>query len=65
MNKKFSTLLAGLALVSSVASATVNSDIKLQVGPNDGLYQIAKGDSVLVIDAAGNFVGFYIVVCEY
>ncbi|WP_288205217.1 DUF6383 domain-containing protein [uncultured Parabacteroides sp.] len=56
MNKKFSTLLAGLALVSSVASATVNSDIKLQVGPNDGLYQIAKGDSVLVIDAAGNFV---------
>ena len=56
MNKKFSTLLAGLALVSSVASAAVNSDIKLQVGPNDGLYQIAKGDSVLAIDAAGNFV---------
>ena len=32
MNKKFSTLLAGLALVSSVASAAVNSDIKLQSG---------------------------------
>ena len=56
MNKKFSTLLAGLALVSSVASAAVNPDIKLQVGPNEGLYQIAKGDSVLAIDADGNFV---------
>ena len=51
MNKKFSTLLAGLALVSSVASAAVNSDIKLQVGANDGLYQIANaaGDSVMAI----------------
>ncbi|KKB46387.1 hypothetical protein HMPREF1212_03881 [Parabacteroides sp. HGS0025] len=54
MNKKFSTLLAGLALVSSVASA---ADIKLELGPNEELYQItnATADSVLAIDN-GKFV---------
>lgn len=46
MNKKFSTLLAGLALASSVASA---ADIQLNVGSNDGLYQIKSGSKVLAI----------------
>ena len=54
MNKKFSTLVAGLALVSSVASAATSLDttIKLKEGGNDGLFQIATGtakDSVLYL----------------
>nr|WP_129731548.1 DUF6383 domain-containing protein [Parabacteroides goldsteinii] len=53
MNKKFSTLVAGLALVSSVASATtLDTSIKLKEGGNDGLFQIATGtakDSVLYL----------------
>lgn len=59
MNKKFSTLLTGLALVASAVTATA-ADIKLKVGPNDGLYQIAVGDDpatateVLSLDADGN-----------
>ena len=42
MNKKFSTLVAGLALVSSVASAATSLDtsIKLKEGGNDGLLQM-------------------------
>ncbi len=43
MNKKFTTLLAGLVLMASTASAaTVNKDIKLKEGANDGLYQIVN-----------------------
>ena len=54
MNKKFSTLVAGLALVSSVASAqsTLDTTIRLEEGSNDGLFQIVAGtakDSVLYL----------------
>ena len=53
MNKKFSTLVAGLALVSSVASAALDTSIKLKEGGNDGLFQLSVGttpnDSVLYL----------------
>ena len=44
MNKKFTTLLAGLVLASSAVSAqtSIDTSIKLKVGPNDGLYQIVS-----------------------
>lgn len=44
MNKKFSTLLAGLVLATSAASAatTIDPNIKLKVGSNEGLYQITS-----------------------
>ena len=44
MNKKFSTLLAGLVLATSAASAatTIDTNIKLKVGSNEGLYQITS-----------------------
>ena len=49
MNKKFSTLLAGAALLSAVsANAAVDPDIKLVAGQNSGLYQLS------VLDADGN-----------
>ena len=49
MNKKFSTLLAGAALLSAVsANAAVDPDIKLVAGQNSGLYQLS------VLDAEGN-----------
>ena len=42
MNKKFSTLLAGAALLSAVsANAAVDPDIKLVAGQNSGLYQLS------------------------
>ena len=57
MNKKFSTLLAGFALVTTVASAAVDSSIKLVEGPNDGLFQITTGttpsDSVVYMTSDG------------
>lgn len=55
MNKKFSTLLAGLVLASAAAVAAP-SNVKLKVGPNDGLYQITTdnlGTKVMVMDANG------------
>ena len=43
MNKKFSTLLAGVALfgaMSANAQTSVNTDIKLKEGQNEELYQL-------------------------
>ena len=41
MNKKFSTLLAGVALLGAMsANAAVNSNIVLSEGANSGLYQL-------------------------
>ena len=42
MNKKISTFLAGIALFGAVSAGaqTVNTDITLKLGKNDGLYQI-------------------------
>ncbi len=43
MNKKFSTLLAGVALFGAMTTnATVDSSITLKKGANTGLYQIAN-----------------------
>ena len=42
MNKKFSTLLAGVALfgaMSANAQTSVNTDIKLKEGQNEELYR--------------------------
>ena len=55
MNKKFSTLLAGLML-ASVAATAAPSHVKLKLGSNEGLYQITtdtKGEKVIVMDADG------------
>lgn len=40
MNKKFSTLLAGAALLGAVSA---NGAIKLNEGANSGLYQLKAG----------------------
>ena len=46
MNKKFSTLLAGMALVSAVA-VNAQNPIKLVEGLNEGLYQLEYNGQVL------------------
>ena len=42
MNKKFSTLLAGAALLGAV---TANGAVKLNQGANNGLYQLKAGSA--------------------
>ena len=44
MNKKFSTLLAGAALLGAV---TANGAVKLNQGANNGLYQLKAGSAFL------------------
>lgn len=62
MNKKFSTFLAGFALLGAMtvnAQTTqpgVNTDIKLKEGPNEGLYQLAVEDGVLSVNEDGELV---------
>ena len=46
MNKKFSTLLAGAALLGAV---TANGAVKLNQGANNGLYQLKAGSAFLSI----------------
>ena len=55
MNKKFSTLLAGVALLGAMsANAAVNSNIVLSEGANSGLYQLEnKSGNYLSMDADG------------
>ena len=56
MNKKFSTLLAGLVLASSAVSAqtTIDTSIKLKVGSNEGLYQIQSVSAGTVVSLDAN-----------
>ena len=55
MNKKFSTLLAGVALFGAMsANAAVNPAIVLTEGANSGLYQLKnKSNNFLSMDADG------------
>ena len=56
MNKKFSTFLAGVALLSamSVSAAPGDAVQSLKLGKNAGLYQLTvAGDKVLSMDADG------------
>ena len=55
MNKKFSTLLAGVALFGAMsANAAVNPAIVLTEGANSGLYQLKnKSNNLLSMDADG------------
>ena len=56
MNKKFSTLLAGVALfgaMSANAQTSVNTDIKLKEGQNEELYQLKIDGGFLTINENG------------
>ena len=56
MNKKFSTLLAGVALfgaMSANAQTSVNTDIKLKEGQNEELYQLKVDGGFLTINENG------------
>ena len=55
MNKKFSTLLAGAALLGAVsANAAVDTSIKLKEGLNSGLYQLVEPISGNVLSITEN-----------
>ena len=57
MNKKFSTLVAGAALLLGAVSANAqvgfDSDIKLKEGQSENLYQIKIKDGYLTINETG------------
>lgn len=53
MNRKFSTLLAGIALLSATSAFAGDNVTSLVEGTNSGLYQLKTGDSYLAVDADG------------
>ena len=57
MNKKFSTLLAGVALLGATSVFAADNEVKSLVeGTNTGLYQLKAGDQFLSIDENGKLV---------
>ena len=57
MNKKFSTLLAGVALFGATSAFAGNNVPSLIEGTNDGLYQLkAPGNLYLAVNAKGELV---------
>ena len=57
MNKKFSTLLAGVALFGATSAFAGNNDPSLIEGTNDGLYQLkTPGNLYLAVNAKGELV---------
>ncbi len=56
MNKKFSTLLAGVALFGATVAFAGNNVTALVEGTNNGLYQLKSGSSYLAINAKGELV---------
>ena len=57
MNKKFSTLLAGVALFGATSAFAGNNVPSLIEGTNDGLYQLkTPGDLYLAVNAKGELV---------
>ena len=57
MNKKFSTLLAGVALFGATSAFAGNNVSSLIEGTNDGLYQLkTPGDLYLAVNAKGELV---------
>ena len=57
MNKKFSTLLAGVALFGATSAFARNNVPSLIEGTNDGLYQLkTPGDLYLAVNAKGELV---------
>ena len=56
MNKKFSTLLAGVALFGATSAFAGNNVPSLIEGTNDGLYQLKTGNLYLAVNAKGELV---------
>ena len=57
MNKKFSTLLAGVALFGATSAFAGNNVPSLIEGTNDGLYQLkTPGNLYLAVNAKGELV---------
>ena len=53
MNKKFSTLLAGVALFGATSAFAGNKVPSLIEGTNDGLYQLKTGNLYLAVNTKG------------
>ena len=53
MNKKFSTLLAGVALFGATSAFAGNNVPSLIEGTNDGLYQLKTGNRYLAVNDEG------------
>ena len=56
MNKKFSTLLAGVALFGATSAFAGNNVPSLIEGTNDGLYQLKTGNLYLAVNTKGELV---------
>ena len=56
MNKKFSTLLAGVALFGATSAFAGNNVPSLIEGTNDGLYQLKTGNRYLAVNEKGELV---------
>ena len=57
MNKKFSTLLAGVALFGATSAFAGNNVPSLIEGTNDGLYQLkTRGNLYLAVNPKGELV---------
>ena len=56
MNKKFSTLLAGVALFGATSAFARNNVPSLIEGTNDGLYQLKTGNRYLAVNEKGELV---------
>ena len=56
MNKKFSTLLAGVALFGATSAFAGNKVPSLIEGTNDGLYQLKTGNLYLAVNTKGELV---------
>ena len=56
MNKKFSTLLAGVALFGATSAFAGNNVPSLIEGTNDGLYQLKTGNLYLAVNPKGELV---------
>ena len=56
MNKKFSTLLAGVALFGATSAFARNNVPSLIEGTNDGLYQLKTGNLYLAVNTKGELV---------
>ena len=57
MNKKFSTLLAGVALFGATSAFAGNNVPSLIEGTNDGLYQLkTRGNLYLAVNPKGDWL---------